>query len=480
MSATSPRPSRWSGPSPAAQAQELHAPRSPTSSSGCRRPAAPTGRRVLARLLDQARHPGPLRHHQAGHRRPAHRRLGAARQAGARRFRRASTSPRSRSSGTGWRRPTTACSPGSRARPPKPESAAEALFRPVMLSHPVEDSDLARLDPADYAAEWKWDGIRVQAVSRGRHRAGSIRAPATMCPAPSPIWSTRWISTPRSTASCWSGDRPTGTGTLLRPAAAAEPQDRVAQDARTLPGLRALLRPAAAGRRGSRGPCPSPSGASGSRIFVATLDPARFDLSPLRSLRRLGRARRDAPAPAASGHRRRHAEAARFGLSRRAAEGPLVQVEARSAHGRRRADVRAARPRQALELLFRLHVRRLGRSRKARRSWCRSARPISASPTRSCKQIDKYVRDNTIERFGPVRSVRADREQGLVLEVAFEGLNRSTAAQIRRRHALPAHLPPALGQAARRGRPFGDADGDAGRIVPAKFNLSPSLRVKNA
>ena len=42
------------------------------------------------------------------------------------------------------------------------------------------------------------------------------------------------------------------------------------------------------------------------------------------------------------------------------------------------------------------------------------------------KQIDKFVRDNTIERFGPVRSVRADRDYGLVLEVAFEGLNRST------------------------------------------------------
>jgi DNA ligase-1 len=41
------------------------------------------------------------------------------------------------------------------------------------------------------------------------------------------------------------------------------------------------------------------------------------------------------------------------------------------------------------------------------------------------RQIDKYVRDNTIERFGPVRSVRADRRNGLVLEVAFEGLNRS-------------------------------------------------------
>jgi len=41
------------------------------------------------------------------------------------------------------------------------------------------------------------------------------------------------------------------------------------------------------------------------------------------------------------------------------------------------------------------------------------------------KQLDKYVRDNTLERFGPVRSVRAEPGHGLVLEVAFEGLQRS-------------------------------------------------------
>jgi DNA ligase-1 len=42
------------------------------------------------------------------------------------------------------------------------------------------------------------------------------------------------------------------------------------------------------------------------------------------------------------------------------------------------------------------------------------------------KQLDKFVRDNTVERFGPVRSVRADTDFGLVLEVAFEGLQRSS------------------------------------------------------
>ena len=41
-------------------------------------------------------------------------------------------------------------------------------------------------------------------------------------------------------------------------------------------------------------------------------------------------------------------------------------------------------------------------------------------------RLDKFVRDNTTERFGPVRAVRADRGFGLVLEVAFEGLQRST------------------------------------------------------
>jgi len=35
------------------------------------------------------------------------------------------------------------------------------LFRPFMLAHPLEDS---AIDLADYAAEWKWDGIRVQLV----------------------------------------------------------------------------------------------------------------------------------------------------------------------------------------------------------------------------------------------------------------------------------------------------------------------------
>ena len=41
-------------------------------------------------------------------------------------------------------------------------------------------------------------------------------------------------------------------------------------------------------------------------------------------------------------------------------------------------------------------------------------------------EIDRYVRRNTVNRFGPVREVTHEPDQGLVLEVAFEGLQRST------------------------------------------------------
>jgi len=41
-------------------------------------------------------------------------------------------------------------------------------------------------------------------------------------------------------------------------------------------------------------------------------------------------------------------------------------------------------------------------------------------------EIDRYVRRNTVNRFGPVREVVHEPDKGLVMEVAFEGLQRST------------------------------------------------------
>lgn len=55
----------------------------------------------------------------------------------------------------------------------KPVSSDPAPFRPAMLAHAIEDGDLDALDPADFMAEWKWDGIRVQAAA-GRDEHGDM------------------------------------------------------------------------------------------------------------------------------------------------------------------------------------------------------------------------------------------------------------------------------------------------------------------
>jgi DNA ligase-1 len=47
----------------------------------------------------------------------------------------------------------------------RPDIDHAARFHPLMLSNPIdEEKDLPKLTPADFSAEWKWDGIRVQLV----------------------------------------------------------------------------------------------------------------------------------------------------------------------------------------------------------------------------------------------------------------------------------------------------------------------------
>lgn len=48
---------------------------------------------------------------------------------------------------------------------PQPRAADAPVVRPLMLANPLEEGELGALDPAAYRAEWKWDGIRVQLVA---------------------------------------------------------------------------------------------------------------------------------------------------------------------------------------------------------------------------------------------------------------------------------------------------------------------------
>ena len=128
-----------------------------------RQGAASRAARALAR---RARRDRPLGAAEARHRRPAHRRIGAARQdrgrgarrQGARRDRTGLARPR--------RRPISICSPGSKAAPDKPESSNPAPFRPVMLSHAIEETDFADARPGGF----------LRRMEMGRHpRAGGRR-----------------------------------------------------------------------------------------------------------------------------------------------------------------------------------------------------------------------------------------------------------------------------------------------------------------
>ncbi|MCZ8375647.1 MAG: cisplatin damage response ATP-dependent DNA ligase [Beijerinckiaceae bacterium] len=60
-------------------------------------------------------------------------------------------------------------------RGPRPDPGQALTFRSPMLAHPIEDEDFDRLDPGAFSAEWKWDGIRVQAAGRLQGNNAEIR-----------------------------------------------------------------------------------------------------------------------------------------------------------------------------------------------------------------------------------------------------------------------------------------------------------------
>ena len=48
----------------------------------------------------------------------------------------------------------------------RPDPGERAVFRSPMLAHPIGENELDGIDPQTFAAEWKWDGIRVQISAR--------------------------------------------------------------------------------------------------------------------------------------------------------------------------------------------------------------------------------------------------------------------------------------------------------------------------
>ncbi|MGE0502166.1 MAG: cisplatin damage response ATP-dependent DNA ligase [Rhizobiaceae bacterium] len=305
----------------------------------------------------------------------------------------------------------------------KPEKTALALFRPVMLANPVEDRDLERLDPAGYAAEWKWDGIRVQAVSEGGVRRLYSRTGDDVSRAfPDLVDAMDFdgvldgellVGRPPD----WTGAFSDLQQRLNRKTVSPKIREKFPAFVRCYD----LLQEAAEDLR----PLPLAERRVRLESFVAGLDPSRFDLSPnvpVTTWGVLDARRKSPPHPIIEGVMLKRLDSAYvagrpkgpwFKWKRDPHTVDAVLMYAQRGHGKRSS-------------YYSDYTFGVWSGAEGEEQLVPVGKAYFGFTDEELRQLDKYVRDNTIERFGPVRSVRADRRQGLVLEVAFEGLNRST------------------------------------------------------
>jgi len=312
-------------------------------------------------------------------------------------------------------------------RSDKPSPDAPARFRPVMLAQAIDETtDFARYDAKDYAAEWKWDGIRVQAASeRGEKRLYSRTGDDIGHAFPDVIAALNFEGVIDGELLVMQGGRVDSFGDLQQRLNRKNPDPKTI--AKFPAGIRAydLLLDGTEDLRA----LPFIERRKRLEAFVARLKSSRIDLSPLQpfaSWEELAALRANPPdgdPKIAEGLMLKRwdsiYEAGRpkgpwFKWKRDPHLIDAVLMYAQRGHGRR----------SSFYSDYTFGVWRTDSN------GTRSLTPVGKAyfgfTDEELKQIDKFVRDNTVERFGPVRSVRADKDFGLVLEVAFEGLQRST------------------------------------------------------
>ncbi|TCD16544.1 cisplatin damage response ATP-dependent DNA ligase [Oricola cellulosilytica] len=310
-------------------------------------------------------------------------------------------------------------------RTEKPVNLAAAPFRPVMLATPTDAEELTRYDPKDYLAEWKWDGIRVQVTAEGNARRIYSRTGDDISGAFPDLLEAMDFegSIDGELLVGWPEGGAIRTGRfsdlqqrLNRKAVPAKLQAKYPAFVRAYDllqsGDRDLRSLAFEDRRRHL------------EDFVAGVPADRFDLSPLlafSSWEDVAERRNDPPDPVIEG----------LMLKRR--DGAYVPGRPKGPWFKWKRDPRLVDA--VLMYAQRGHGKRSSfYSDYTFGVWTGPMDDPQLVPVgkayfgftdEELKQIDKYVRDNTVERFGPVRSVRAEPDHGLVVEVAFEGLNRS-------------------------------------------------------
>jgi len=318
----------------------------------------------------------------------------------------------------------------------KPVSRDPAPFRPPMLAHALDEADLRTLDPADFMAEWKWDGIRVQAVAArqdDRHDGATIarlysrtgedisKSFPDLLEAlhlPGAIDGELLIMRDRRVQSFNVLQQRLNRKTVMPRLVAEFPAHLRAYD--LLADGEEDLRPLAFAARRAR-----------LEDFVARLAEQRVDLSPLVTFATWDELMTARKNPAGAG----------AGPDATAVEGVMLK--------RRDVPYLPGRPKGLwwkwkrdpfiIDAVL-MYAQRGHGKRSSYYSdytfgvWTRGADRDELVPVgkayfgftdEELLQIDRFVRRNTTDRFGPVREVVHEPDQGLVLEVAFEGLQRS-------------------------------------------------------
>lgn len=313
----------------------------------------------------------------------------------------------------------------------KPRPDISAPFRPVMLAHPlVAKKDRDNPDAVDpdlitaetFAAEWKYDGIRVQAVSEGGVRRIYTRTGDDIS------------HTFPDVLAAMSFEAAIDGELLIRAAdGGVAPFNELQQrlNRKTVSKKQMEARPAfiraydllVDGDEDLRAQTFENRRKRLER-FIAGLDTDRIDLSPLveiESIEALELARNTPPAPDIEGLMLKRwdsvYEAGRpkgpwFKWKRDPFLIDAVMLYAQRGHGKRSS-------------FYSDFTFGVWREIDGEDVLTPVGKAYFGFTDEELKQLDKFVRDNTIERFGPVRSVTATKEHGLVFEVAFEGLQRS-------------------------------------------------------
>ncbi len=311
-------------------------------------------------------------------------------------------------------------------RTEKPVSLALAPFRPVMLSQPLEEADLSRITPETYAAEWKWDGIRVQAVSDQGVRRLYTRTGEDIGDAFPDVLDGLDFE------GAIDGELLVGRleGETIAAGSFSELQQRL--NRKTVSGKLVISHPAfiraydcLVDRGEDTRALPFRERRARLEDLIAGSLAKRVDLSPIIPYADADdlMAKRAAP-PAAiieglmlkrwdSVYEPGRPKGPWFKWKRDPYTVDAVLMYAQRGHGKRSS-------------FYSDYTFGVWKDGAGGAELVPVGKAYFGFTDEELAAIDRFVRKNTVNRFGPVREVAHEAERGLVFEVAFEGLNRST------------------------------------------------------